>query len=156
MGIVESIHIAEAASEPMKEISSATLIVGKGIAGDRYASEAGTFSNYPKDHELTLVEAEVAGELGFAPGETRRNILTRGVRLNDLVGKRFRVGNALCEGTRLCEPCAYLEMVTNRPGLVAEMVGRGGLRAVILEGATIAPGDPVQSLEDEGSANAAG
>lgn len=141
MGNVESIHIAETAGGAMREIPAATLIVGKGIEGDRYAAKEGTFSDYPRDHELTFVEAEVAEELGFAPGETRRNILTRGIRLNDFVGKRFRVGAALCEGTRFCEPCAHLEKMTDRPGLVAEMVGRGGLRAVILEGGTVKPGD---------------
>jgi hypothetical protein len=143
MGIIESIHIAETAGGAMYAIPTATLIAGKGIEGDRYASLKGTFSDYVKDHELTLVEAEVAEELGFAPGETRRNILTRGIRLNDLVGKRFHVGDALCEGTRFCEPCAYLEKVTERPGLVKQMVGRGGLRAIIVEGGTVKLGDAV-------------
>ena len=121
-------------------------VTGRGIRGDRYAMKEGTFSDNPKDHELTLVEAEVVAEFGFTPGETRRNLTTRGVRLNDLVGKRFRIGPALCEGTRLCEPCAHLERLIERPGLVRAMAGRGGLRAVILEGGEIHVGDPLQPV----------
>jgi len=140
---IETIHIAPTACAPMQRVESATLAAGRGILGDRYAMKEGTFSDNPKDHELTLVEAEVAAEFGFDPGETRRNLTTRGVRLNHLVGKRFRVGAVLCEGTRLCEPCAHLERLTERHGLVRAMAGRGGLRAVILEGGEIHAGDPL-------------
>jgi hypothetical protein len=143
VGNVEAIHIAPTARAPMQALESVTLKAGRGILGDRYAAKEGTFSDNPRDHELTLVEAEVSEELGLAPGEARRNLTTRGVRLNDLVGKRFHVGAALCEGTRLCEPCAHLERLTERPGLIRVMAGRGGLRAVILEGAEIRVGDPL-------------
>ena len=141
MGNIEAVYIAASATGPMTAIATATLQAGAGIEGDRYAVQQGTFSHWPKDHELTFVEAEVADELGFAPGETRRNIVTRGVRLNPLVGKQFRVGTALCEGTRLCEPCAHLEALTERPGLIAQMAGRGGLRARIIEGGVVQTGD---------------
>ncbi len=151
-GTIETIHIAETDGAPVQEIPSANLIAGVGIEGDRYAVKSGTFSNNPGDHELTLVEAEVIESLAadhgikLAPGETRRNITTRGIRLNDLVGKRFRVGEAICEGTRLCEPCAYLEKKTEIGGLVRIMVGRGGLRALIVESGVVKPGDGIAEV----------
>ena len=80
----------------------------------------------------------------LAPGETRRNVTTRGVRLNELVGRRFRIGgDVLCEGTRLCEPCAHLEVVTGKGGLCRLLAGRGGLRARLLTGGVIRTGDPL-------------
>jgi MOSC domain-containing protein YiiM len=138
---------------PVQEVSEVVLIAGRGIAGDRYASGAGTFSTWPKDHELTLIEAEVLENvesehgLTFAPGELRRNIITREVRLNGLVGKRFNIGQAVCEGTRLCEPCAHLERFLNRPGLTRLFAGRGGLRAIIIEGGPVRVGDSIAVVE---------
>jgi MOSC domain-containing protein YiiM len=121
--------------------------------GDRYERGVGTFSHWPKDHELTLVEAEVIEDLArvhdvrFAPGETRRNLTTRNVRLNDLVGRRFRIGpDVECEGTRLCGPCDHLEAVTGRPGLCRLMAGRGGLRARILSAGIVRVGDVVVAM----------
>ena len=147
---VEAIHIAEAARMPVRAVAEARARAGGGLEGDRYARGAGTFSDWPKDHELTLIEAEViedvAGEYGLhlAPGESRRNLTTRGVRLNDLVGLRFRIGaEVVCEGTRLCEPCAHLEVVTGRGGLCRLLAGRGGLRARIRTGGLIRTGDPI-------------
>lgn len=148
-GTVEAIYIAPVAAGATQAVLEAEALQGGGLEGDRYAGGAGTFSDRPLDHELTLIEAEViesAAEqqgMALAPGESRRNITTRGIALNPLVGKRFRVGAALCEGTRLCEPCAHLEHLTGRPGLVRTLAGRGGLRAVILSGGTIRVGDPV-------------
>ena len=148
-GAITALYITPAAAAPMQAVPQVTLIAECGIAGDRYAEGHGTFSNWPKDHELTLIEEEVLKavetEYGIvlAPGETRRNITTRGVRLNPLVGRRFRVGGALCQGTRSCEPCAHLERVTNRPGLARLLAGRGGLRAVVLEGGLVRVGDTI-------------
>ena len=101
----------------MESVSSARLLVNSGIAGDRETAN------------ITLIEAEAVDAEGFAPGESRRNITVTGVALNPLVGKRFRVGSVLCEGTELCQPCASLERNTQRPGLVARMVDRAGIRA---------------------------
>jgi Uncharacterized protein conserved in bacteria len=148
-GAVEAIHIAEEAAGPVRPVESAMLRRGAGIDGDRYGRREGTFSDRPLDHELTLVEAEVleslAAEHGvtLAPGESRRNLTTRGIALNPLVGKRFRIGGVLCEGTRLCEPCAHLERLTGIGGLARVMAGRGGLRALVLEDGPIRVGDPV-------------
>jgi MOSC domain-containing protein YiiM len=147
MSTVESIHIAAKSGDALCRVEIVSAIAGHGLDGDRYTGGRGTYSGWPGDHELTLIEAEVAESVGFAPGESRRNITTRGIRLNDLVGKRFRIGGALCEGTRLCEPCAHLERITERPGLVQKLVGRGGLRAVILESGEIRVGDTIAPVE---------
>jgi hypothetical protein len=150
---IDAIHLADAAAGPVRAVPQATAIPGRGLATDRYERAVGTFSDWPKDHELTLVEAEVIEDLAqnhdvhFAPGETRRNLTTRNVRLNALVGQRFRIGpDVECEGTRLCEPCDHLERVTNRPNLCRLMKGRGGLRARILTAGTIRVGDTIASV----------
>ena len=103
----------------------------------------GTFSNpYSRGHDLTLIEAEVVDDLGLAPEVPRRNVVTRGIDLNALVGRRFRVGEVECEGQRLCEPCAHLQRLTD-PGLLRPLVHRGGLRADIVSGGVIRVGDVV-------------
>jgi MOSC domain-containing protein YiiM len=137
----------------VRAVPETTAIPGRGLAGDRYERGVGTFSDWPKDHELTLVEAEVIEDLArvhdvkFAPGETRRNLTTRNVRFNDLVGRRFRIGSDVeCEGTRLCEPCDHLEAMTGRPGLCPLMAGRGGLRARIITAGTVRVGDGVTPI----------
>ncbi len=129
-------------------------MAGRGIVGDRYFDRAGTFSDWPHDHEFTLVEAEaieaVATEYGLTlePGETRRNVTTRGIALNALIGKQFRIGETVvCEGTRLCHPCAHLEVVTGKGGLARLLANRGGLRAHILVGGTIRPGDTIEVFD---------
>jgi len=150
LGLVEAIHVAGIARGAMRSVGEATALAGRGLEGDRYARGAGTFSEWPRDHELTLIEAEVIEEvaerhgLRLAPGELRRNITTRNVRLNDLVGKRFCIGaEVVCEGTRLCDPCAHLEVVTGNFGLCRLIANRGGLRARILTGGVFRVGDAV-------------
>src|SRR5712692_1228637 len=109
-GRVEAIHLAQAEGEPMRPVSRIRLIAGVGIEGDRYATGRGHFSASPgTGRALTLIEAEVLESLDLRPGEARRNLTTRGIALNALVGRRFRIGSVLCEGKRLCEPCEYLD-----------------------------------------------
>jgi len=142
-GTVEAIAIASAAEAPMTLVAEAAAHAGRGLEGDRYAEGAGTFSNPHSDgHELTLIEAEVVEALGLPPAEARRNVVTRGIDLNALVGRRFRVGEAECVGRRLCEPCAQLQRLTH-PGILRDLVHRGGLRADILAGGAIRAGDAV-------------
>jgi hypothetical protein len=141
--MIVAIHIApEAGAEPTS-VETAMLRTGAGIDGDRYEKKVGTFSDWPKDHELTLIELSVVEEEGLKPGESRRNLTVDGVALNPLVGQRFRIGGVLCEGTRLCEPCAYLESHLERPGIVKRLTGRGGLRARVLEDGEIRVGDAI-------------
>ena len=142
-GRVEALAIAPAAEAPMTRVEQATAHAGQGLEGDRYVGGEGTFSNpYSRGHDLTLIEAEVVDELGLPPAEARRNVVTRGIDLNALVGRRFRVGEVECEGQRLCEPCAHLQRLTE-PRLLRDLVHRGGLRADIVSGGVIRVGDPV-------------
>jgi len=145
---LESIHIAPTAAAPMIRLSNCVVHPTKGIEGDRYHHNSGTWSTWPKDHELTLIEGETLDTLiqsGFRlhPGDTRRNLTTRAIALNSLVGKEFRIGNLLCRGTRLCDPCAHLERLLNQPGLTAALAGKGGLRAILLESGEFHEGAPM-------------
>ncbi|MDQ3128290.1 MAG: MOSC domain-containing protein [Chloroflexota bacterium] len=152
-GMVESIHIADLAGSPMRPAARVRAIADVGLEGDRYATVAGHYSGDAKDdRQITLIEAEeieaftarTANEL--APGETRRNVTTRGIRLNALVGRRFRIGPVECEGTRLCEPCQYLVDLLGKP-VLEPLVHRAGLRARILTGGEITLGDEVVALD---------
>jgi MOSC domain-containing protein YiiM len=149
-GNIHSIHIASAAKEPTHVVSEVQAIPGVGLAGDRYALKQGTFYKPEPDFELTLIEAEaieairIEYKIELAPGEARRNLVTRGVPLNHLVGREFRIGDVLIRGIRLCEPCKHLEALTERP-VVMSLRHRGGLRAQILKEGTIRAGDIVSA-----------
>src|SRR5215470_789862 len=111
-GRVEFLHLARTAGAPMARLAVAEAVAGVGLSGDRYADGAGYWRDGRVSRDLTLVEGEVADELPVRPGELRRNVTTRGVRLNELVGRTFWVGGVLCRGTELCEPCLHLEELT--------------------------------------------
>ena len=145
-GSVAAILIAPAAEAALVRVESAAAVAGRGLEGDRYHDGQGTFSGPGHGYELTLVEAEVLDELELPWEEARRNIATRGIDLNALVGRRFTVGAVECIGRRLAEPCAHLERVS-RPGLLRPLVHRAGLRADILTGGTIALGDRVAAAD---------
>jgi hypothetical protein len=146
-GTVEAIMLAAAAEAPLRSVEVARAIAGRGLQGDRYADGAGTFSpGGGRGHDLTLVAAEVLEEVGLDPVDARRNLIVRGIELDALRGRRFRVGAVQCLGQRRCEPCAHLELLT-RPGVLRALVHRGGLRADILLGGELRVGDPVQALE---------
>jgi MOSC domain-containing protein YiiM len=153
-GVLEAIHIASAAGEPVRAVESARATSGVGLEGDRYALGLGHYQDSRVSRDLTLIEAEAIEALSrehrihLAAGGTRRNLTTRGIALNELLGRRFWVGEILCEGTRLCEPCRYLADLTGEP-LLRALVHRGGLRAEILRGGVIRRGDHVR-LADEG------
>ena len=150
-GIIESIHIASNAKDPMQAVPSVVAVVGVGLEGDRYALRQGTFFKPEPDYELTLIEAEAIEALQrdynieLPPGEARRNLVTRGVPLNHLVGCEFQIGGARIRGIRLCEPCSHLEAVTGRR-LIKGLMHRGGLRAQVLSGGTIHVGDAVRGV----------
>ena len=148
-GTVESIYLATAAGVPTHAVNEASAIPGVGLEGDRYALGVGTFSKPLPDRELTLIEAEAIEALKheyhfeLAPGEARRNVITRGVALNHLVGKEFKIGDVKIRGIRLCEPCDYLQRLTGRE-VIRGLTHRGGLRAQILTRGTIHVGDPIR------------
>jgi MOSC domain-containing protein YiiM len=150
-GRVVALAVAPAAEAPMVAVEEAVARAGHGLEGDRYGAGAGTFSNpLARGVDLTLVEAEHLDALELPSGPldhaaARRNVVTRGVDLNALVGRRFRVGDVVCLGQRLCEPCAHLQRLTE-PGTLRGLVHRGGLRADVLTDGTIHVGDAVTPL----------
>ena len=148
-GTVVSIHITPHAIGKMASVAEAHAVPGRGLDGDRYFHQRGTYSNKPgPDREVTLVEIEAIDALrrdygvALAAGDSRRNIVTRGVPLAHLVGREFTVGPVSLRGIRLCEPCGHLDRLTSE-GARAGLVHRGGLRAQILTGGVIRPEDPV-------------
>lgn len=151
VGTVELIAIAVAAEAPMTIVQSVRAIKSRGLKGDRYVRGAGTFSDPGgRGYDLTLVEAEALEELAasgveLAPAEVRRNLVVRGIALDKLIGKRFRIGEVECFGQRRCEPCAHLERLT-QPGALRGLVHRGGLRADVLSNGEIRTGDRVEAL----------
>ena len=149
-GVVAGLLIAPAAKAPLVRVPEAAAVAGSGFRGDRYAEGAGTFSGSGRGYELTLIEAESLDALA-ADGveitweEARRNVVTRGIALNALVGRRFRIGSVECVGRRLAEPCSHLQRLAP-PGTLRGLVHRGGLRADILVGGVVCVGDPVVAI----------
>lgn len=146
VGTVAAILITASAEAPLARVDEAEALAGRGLAGDRYAEGRGTFSGPGRGYELTLAEAEVLDEIQLPWELARRNIVTHGISLNGLVGRRFRIGSVECVGRRLAEPCAHLEKLA-RPGLLRPLVHRGGLRADIIEGGVIRLGDEIQAVQ---------
>jgi MOSC domain-containing protein YiiM len=151
-GRVEAIVIAPQAEAPMVRLDCAVARADRGLEGDRYFDKRGTFSNvHGRGYDLTLIEAEVLDSLQLptgrlAPEEARRNVVTRGIELNALVGKPFTIGDVRCFGQRLCEPCAHLERLTARhgkPGTLRALIHKGGLRADVLSDGEIRVGDRI-------------
>ena len=151
-GTVEALAVAPAAEAPMQRLDVARAHAGRGLEGDRYAAGAGTFSSRAgrrPGYDLTLIAAEVLDEMAAAGqaldfAGTRRNVLTRGIDVNALVERRFRIGDVQCEGRRLCEPCVHLDRLGG-PGILRPLIHRGGLRADVLTDGEIRLGAPVVS-----------
>jgi len=137
----------EVLPQPVERVRA---VAGRGLEGDRYYRADGEPGEKP-DEEITLIAVEgledFAEESGITvtPAESRRQVATRGIDLNALVGRRFRVGELECEGVELCEPCNHLQGLT-QPGVLKGLVHRGGLRASILSGGEIAVGDQVSAI----------
>jgi MOSC domain-containing protein YiiM len=148
-GTIERIYIARKATEPTHSVNEVLAIPGVGLDGDRYALRQGTFFKPEPDFELTLIEAEAIEALKrdynveLAPGEARRNLVTRGVALNHLVGRDFQIGDVKAHGIRLCEPCSHLQRLTGKQ-VIKGLLHRGGLRAQILTQGAIRVGDSVR------------
>lgn len=147
-GKVESIFIAKAAEAPMEPVAQVRAVPGTGLEGDRYFLKQGTFFKPEPDFELTLIEAEaleamkIEYQIEVSPSEARRNVVTRGVPLNHLVGKDFQIGSVRIHGIRLCEPCSHLQKLTHRE-VIKGLRHRGGLRAQILSEGFLKAGDTV-------------
>lgn len=158
-GVLEHIHTTPGASQPMVARAEVELVAGLGIPDDRYALRTGTYSaRHHIDRQVTLIEAEtleaLARDRGLAlsPAEHRRNLTTRGVPLNHLVGRYFSVGapfsagGAVLYGGRLNVPCRYLEDLLGRP-VFRPLIHRSGLNARVVVSGTIRPADPITSVD---------
>lgn len=154
-GRVLGINITPSAGAMPQPVERVRAVAGKGLEGDRYGAGTGTYSDHPGGgRHVTLIAREdldaISRESGIALGaaESRRNVLTEGVDLPSLVGRRFWVGTALCVGVRLCEPCEHLEGKT-RAGVIKAYVHRAGLRAEVLQTGEIAVGSQVREAAPE-------
>ncbi len=144
-GRVEAIFLTAEHGELPASVDRVHAQAGRGLQGNRYYWDDGTA---PPGQALTLIASEAVeavaseGDVSVEPAATRRNVLTRGIDVNELVGKRFRIGTVKCEGVELCEPCADLEAMT-QPGVIKAFVHRAGLNADILSDGEISLGDAV-------------
>jgi MOSC domain-containing protein YiiM len=151
-GSVLSIQIAPNGTDKLRNIDQVNAIEGMGLEGDRYYNRTGTYSDkHDESREATFIESEALDALAkdykieLDGTESRRNISTRGIALNHLVGKEFKVGEAVFRGVRLCEPCTHLEEVSGKPARKG-LIHRGGLRAQIVKSGLIRVGDEIESL----------
>ncbi len=150
-GVVRAIHIAPEAGVPMQPRDTVEAIADRGLRGDRYFDGIGTYSDSARStsRDLTLIEAETLdalkreGNIEVPSGAHRRNVTTRGIELDPLVGETFEIGTTICEGVERCEPCSYLERLLDIEGLHDALVHRGGIRARIVESGEIAVGDGI-------------
>lgn len=155
-GTVRAIHTAPEAGVPMESHECVEAVAGQGLRGDRYFRSTGTYSDSARDisREITFIESETLEavrrdyDIDIDRGEHRRNITISGFALNHFVGKRFEVGDVVCEGAELCVPCSYLEQLLEKEGIHDALIHRGGLRARIIKDGTISVGDRVRASVD--------
>ena len=143
-----AIYVAPDAGAPVERLEAARALAGRGLEGDRYAAGIGSYSRWPgRGRAVTLIAAEALAEaesifgVRVSAGEHRRNLVVAGADLRSLLGGRFRIGGALFEGARVCAPCKYLVRVTGQERVFEALVGRGGIRAEVVEGGRLAVGD---------------
>src|SRR3954470_11157788 len=147
-GTVVSINIASTAEASMEQVDEVRAVPGRGLEGDRYFDHKGSFTPQP-ERELTLIEAEAIEafrnefKLEYDLSASRRNVVTRGVPLNHLVGKEFWIGDVKARGLKLCEPCSTLQRLSH-PKVLPGLVHRGGLRAQILTEGMIRVGHTIK------------
>ena len=149
-GEVLYIHVAPTAEATPTRVNSVRAEPGRGLEGDRYYARTGTYSEKGgPGREVTLIASEaieaLEAEFGvkLAPGQSRRNITTLGIDLNDFVDRELRVGEVVLRGVRLCEPCEHLQGLVGQPDTMRGLVHRGGLRCDIVSGGTIRVGDQI-------------
>ena len=157
-GLVERIHVTPESGDPMEERREVEAVAGRGLRGDRYFEGRGLWNFLDQDpdrevaeaSEVTFIESEALAAVGreagieVPPGAHRRNVTTSDVPLNHLVDRRFVVGETVCEGVQLCEPCGYMQSLVGEAGLADALVHRGGLNARVVESGRIVVGDGVE------------
>ncbi len=156
-GSVYGIFIAAAARQPLQPVMAVRAMAGQGLEGDRYGRGRGSLSRWPgPGRQVSLIEREaldaVLRETGIDlhQGRNRRNLVTEGVALSWLQGQKFRVGQAVLRGVGPCQPCGYLERLTD-PGALAALKGRGGLRAEVVVEGLICVGDAIEPIVGDSS-----
>ena len=147
MSEVSKICITNKSAEEMEDVNTVEVIASKGIVNDRYFNE-----NNDQALQITLIESEnidyynQISETNIPYISFRRNIITKGIQLNDLVGKEILIGNVKIKGHRLCAPCRYLQEMLKQKNLVKKLLNRGGLRCEILTDGTISVNDPIKQI----------
>lgn len=147
MAEVTEIHIG-VSSGPLRTVDEVDAVAGKGLEGDRYFSDNG---HEDPGRQITLLEYEAVEaavrdyELDVKPIDIRRQLVTRGVALNHLVGRTFTVGEVTLRGVELCEPCGHMERLSGIKGVRRALIHRGGLNAEIVSGGKIRVGDPIET-----------
>jgi len=145
-GKIENLLISSNPNSSMQEVTQIVLEEGKGIFGDRYHDQEGTFSNKGElepDRDVTLIEIEnieafnTKHSQNITALDLRRNIVISNCDLNSLVDKQFQIGNVVLKGIRLCEPCKYLSDKLGNEDVLSEFVNKGGLRAQVIKGGSI-------------------
>lgn len=148
--IVEEIYVAPGGGAKMQGVEQVEAVAGRGLRGDRYCERTGFYSG-SDECQVTLIEAEGLEEITRATGlhvrngEHRRNLITRGIRLEDLLGKRFRVGAAVLAYDRPRPPCSYVQSLTE-PGMMRALMGRAGICARVVQSGIVRAKDPVTVL----------
>jgi len=143
------VYLAGAGGLAMQSVQAAVAVAGQGLVGDRYQTGTGEWCYDRRLYDdVTLIASEALDAAGaehgvhLQGGAARRNLETRGVDLQALVGRTFQIGKVVLQGNRPCEPCRYLDRVTGQPAKIA-LAGRGGLRATVITGGLLGVGDPV-------------
>jgi hypothetical protein len=151
IGVLKSIYISPDAGEPMEFADAIELVAGIGIEDDRYGMGKGVFSKTkPKIRHLSLISSEAIEAanrdraIPFTEADTRRNVITAGIDLNNLVDVRFNIGNVALRGVELCHPCNRPSIINGKPGFKEAFLGGGGLRAEVLSSGLIVVGDTIR------------
>ncbi len=154
-GSVVGLYTVDRMSAPMKKVEQLNALAGLGIEGDRYLLGTGTYSKKPQPgRQITLIQSEVLKwlndkfEITVKPEESRRNVLTRGIEIKELIGTEFFVGPVRLRAHRITQPCPYLEKLLDRPGLYQALWDNGGISCEILSGGIITEGDMITSATD--------
>lgn len=154
-GIVVALFTVDRRAAPMKKVEQLYALAGRGIEGDRYFLGTGTYSKSPEPgRQVTLIKSEVLEslknklEINVKPEESRRNILTQGIEINDLIGTEFYVGTVRLRAHRITQPCLYLEKLLGQPGLYKELWDNGGISCEILSEGIIKEGDIITTSLD--------
>ena len=146
-GCVKEIYLGAERAKPMRSVSYVSAIVGKGLEGDRYAQGEGSFSKSAGERDVTLIEMESlwgfyrTTGIDLHPSQTRRNLVTEGVSLSDLVGARFTIGEVTLLGLRPCPPCLHLARMLGIPEILKGLASSGGIYAKVIQGGRIQAGD---------------